>query len=59
MRIFYYFIESTKTHKRSMEITDVFIGDIGEHIVVRNEEHIILDYAEEIEDLEIPEDYCY
>ena len=57
--IFYYFIKNVKTGEQKIEVTDVFAGDLGEHIFIKGQEYIIEDYAEEYEELEIPEDYNY
>ena len=50
MRIFYYFLKNIKTDEKTLNITDEFLGDIGEHIIVRDIEYIITDYSEEIKE---------
>lgn len=57
--IFYYFIKNVETGEQKIEVTDIFIGDPGEHIFIKDQEYVIEDYAEEFEELELPEDYSY
>ena len=57
--MFWYFVENVKTGEEKIQFSDNFIGDIGEHIFLSGEEYVINDYAEEFEELEIPEDFNY
>ena len=57
--LFYYFLTNINTGEHQMEVTDIFAGDIGEHIFIKGEDFVIEDYAEEFPELELPEDYNY
>ena len=59
MYILYYFLTNVATGEKKIEVTDVFAGDVGDHIFIRGQEYIIDDYAEEWSELEIPEDFNY
>lgn len=59
MYMLYYFIKNVVTGEQKMEVTAIFIGDIGDHIFINGEEYVIEDYAEEFSDLEEPEDFNY
>lgn len=59
MHIFYYFIKDMETGEKSLQVLDAFVGDIGEVVVLGGRSYIIEDYAEEFEDLELPEDFRY
>ena len=48
MRILYYFLKNIKTGEEVLKITDEFLGDIGEYVIVHDIEYIITDYSEEI-----------
>ena len=57
--LFYYFVTNVNTGEKKLEVTDIFIGDLGDHIFIHNEEFVINDYAEEFAELDIPEDFNY
>ena len=57
MYLIYYFLQDIKTGEIHQEVMDTFVGDIGDRIALSGTIYEIIDWTEEFEDLEEPEDY--
>jgi hypothetical protein len=57
MFFYSYYLENIETKEKKMILTDKFLGEAGDAITYLDVNYIIIDYIEEFNDFEEPEDY--